>query len=90
MKNNKKGTVSLINPQSTGGDIAESGFQYQANLIAARIPTWLNQNGFTAAIREFFLGDAEASFFFPGQGIKREFVEYKNHRLTQSEFYGQK
>jgi hypothetical protein len=77
---------SLLSPQATGGDIAEGGFQYQANLMTARIPNWLAQDGFTEMIRES-LGDVEATFFVPGVGFRREFVEYKNHRMTPSEFW---
>ena len=54
--------LSLLSPQATGGDIAEGGFQYQANLIVARIPNWLAQDGFTEMIRES-LGDVEAKVF---------------------------
>ncbi|HBZ35416.1 MAG TPA: hypothetical protein DEO33_03190, partial [Rikenellaceae bacterium] len=77
---------SLLSAEATGGDIAESGFQYQASLIASRVPYWLKHDGFTEAIQEA-LGDVEASFFVPERGICREFVEYKNHRLTPSEFW---
>lgn len=77
---------SLLAPQATGGDIAEGGFQYQSNLITARIPNWLSQDGFTEMIRES-LGDVEAKFFVPNVGLVREFVEYKNHRLTPSELW---
>lgn len=77
---------SLLSPQATGGDIAEGGFQYQANLIAVRIPDWLSQDGFSEMTRES-LGDVEAKFFVPNVGLVREFVEYKNHRLTPSELW---
>ena len=85
MSQNRK-ISSLLSPQATGGDIAEGGFQYQANLITARIPNWLAQDGFTEMIRES-LGDVEAKFFLPGRGFCREFVQYKNHRMTPSEFW---
>ena len=77
---------SLLSSQATGGDIAEGGFQYQANLITTRIPNWLAQDGFTEMIRES-LGDVEAKFFVPGRGLCREYVQYKNHRMTPSEFW---
>ena len=79
---------SLSSPQATGGDIAEGGFQYQANLIIARIPNWLAQDGFTEMIRES-LGDVEAKFFVPGRGFRREFIQYKNHRMTPSKFWSE-
>ena len=82
----KHSAVSLLAPQSTGGDIAEGGFQYQANWTIARIPIWLTQDGFTEMIRES-LGDLEAKFFVPGVGWHRELVEYKNHNLTSNEFW---
>ena len=82
----KRKVLSVISPQATGGDIAEGGFQYQANLITARVPNWLIRDGFTEMIRES-LGDVEAKFFVPGKGLRREFVQYKNHRMTPSEFW---
>ena len=86
--NRKHSAVSLLAPQSTGGDIAEGGFQYQTNWIIAQIPIWLAQHGFTEMIRES-LGDVEAKFFVPGVGLRREFVECKNHRLTPSKFWAE-
>ena len=86
--NKNRQISSLISPQATGGDIAEGGFQYQANLITARIPNWLSQDGFTEMIRES-LGDVEAKFFVPGRGFRREFIQYKNHRMTPSEFWSE-
>ena len=85
MSQNRK-ISSLVSSQATGGDIAEGGFQYQANLITARIPNWLSQDGFTEMIRES-LGDVEAKFFVPSSGFRREFVQYKNHNMTPSEFW---
>ena len=85
MSQNRK-ISSLVSSQATGGDIAEGGFQYQANLITARIPNWLSQDGFTEMIRES-LGDVEAKFFVPSSGFRREFVQYKNHSMTPSEFW---
>ena len=82
----KHNTLSLLAPQATGGDNAEGGFQYQINWTIARIPIWLAQNGFTEMIREA-LGDVEAKFFNPSGGFQCEFVEYKNHLLTPSEFW---
>ena len=85
MSQNRK-ISSVLSPQATGGDIAEGGFQYQANLITARIPNWLAQDGFTEMIRES-LGDVEAKFFVPGRGFRREFIQYKKYRMTPSEFW---
>ena len=84
----KHSTGSLLAPQATGGDIAEGGFRYQANLITAQIPIWLAEDGFTEMIRES-LGDVEAKFFIPNVGLTREFVEYKNHLLQPKEFWGE-
>ena len=82
----KQNSLSLIAPQATGGDSAEGGFQYQISWTIARIPIWLVQDGFTEMIRES-LGDVEAKFFVPGIGLRREFVECKNHLLRPSEFW---
>ncbi|MFS0514833.1 SAVED domain-containing protein [Nostoc sp. UIC 10607] len=85
--NPKKNVVpTLLDATATGGDIAEGGFKFQEHLILAQIPNWLACNGFSEIIREA-LGDAEARFFLPEIGITREFVEYKNHKLTPSEFW---
>lgn len=83
---NKHKASSLLAPQATGGDTAEGGFGYQASLITAKVPRWLADDGFTEMIRES-LGDAEAKFFLPGLGITREFIEYKNHQMTPTEFW---
>ena len=85
MTKNQK-TSSLLSPQATGGDIAEGGFQYQTNWITAQIPNWLAQDGFTEMIRES-LGDVEAKFFVPSRDFRRDFIQYKNHRMTPSEFW---
>ena len=44
-------------------------------------PRWIHRDN-----RES-LGDVEAKFFVPGIGLRREFVEYKNHFLRPSEFW---
>ena len=85
MSQNQK-NLSLLLPQSTGGDIAEGGFQYQANSITAQIPNWLAQDGFMEMIREA-LGDVEVKFYAPSGGVNREFVQFKNHPMTPSEFW---
>lgn len=77
---------TLLDPEAKGGDTAEGGFRFQDHLILARIPVWLSCDGFTEMIREA-LGDTEARFFTPADGMVLEFVEYKNHHLTASEFW---
>ena len=77
---------SLLSPQARGGNIAESGFQYQFNSTISQIPNWLSQDGFTEMIREA-LGDTEAKFFVPCIGIQHEFVEYKGYHLKQANFW---
>lgn len=86
--NKKKKISSLLSPEATGGDTAERGFKYQANLIVARISIWLSNDGFTEMIREA-LGDVEAKFFSPSHGISREYIEYKNHLLQPKEFWSE-
>lgn len=78
-------TPSLLEPQSRGGDIAEGGFSFQEQVMLARIPAWLAQDGFTAMIREG-IGDVEAKFFVPGRGFAIEFLEVKDHTLQPSKF----
>lgn len=84
--NAKREPLSLLSRQATGGDIAESGFQYQANWTTARIPSWLAQEGFTAMICEA-LGDVEAKFFVPGDGFQRELVQCKSHPVNPAKFW---
>ena len=81
-------TPSLLEPQSRGGDIAESGFSFQDHIILARIPTWLAQEGFTAMVKEG-IGDVEAKFFLPGHGFIKELLEVKDHQLLPSEFWSE-
>ena len=85
-QNDEQLTPSLLEPQSKGGDIAESGFSFQDNILMARIPAWLAKEGFTNMIRES-IGDIEANFFIPGSGFIKEFLEVKNHSLTPTEFW---
>lgn len=82
----KSNPGSLLGKEATGGEIAEHGFTFQEGMLLARIPMWLAKSGFSQAIREA-LGDTEARFFVPGRGSCREFNEYKDHRLTPSEFW---
>jgi hypothetical protein len=85
-KTNDNPRPSLLEPEARGGDTAEGGFFFQENVILARVPGWLAQDGFTAMIREA-VGDAEAKFFVPGRGFVIEYVEVKNHPLTPAEFW---
>lgn len=86
MSDKKSKPGSLLAKEATGGEVAEHGFSFQEAMLLARVPVWLAQSGFSQAIREA-LGDTEAMFFVPGEGRCREFNEYKDHRLTPSEFW---
>ena len=86
MSEKKSKLGSLLEKDATGGEIAEHGFSFQEGMLLARLPAWLAQSGFSQVIREA-LGDTEANFFVPGRGSCREFNEYKDHRLTPSEFW---
>lgn len=77
---------SLLERQSRGGDIAEGGINFQADVVLSMIPKWLRMEGFTSMLREGIL-DAEAKFFIPGRGYKREGIEVKNHLISKSEFW---
>lgn len=79
-------TPSLFEPQSRGGDIAEAGFSFQESILLIKVPSWLAQEGFTALIREA-IGDTEAQFFHPRQGIRKELLEVKNHLVDFKEFW---
>lgn len=86
MSDEKISRPSLLEPESTGGDIAEGGFEFQRNLILYKIPYWLSFEGFTSLIWES-IGDIEAKFFLPGKGLVNEAVEAKNHQVTPKEFW---
>ncbi|HDR7766558.1 CD-NTase-associated endodeoxyribonuclease Cap4 [Bacillus paranthracis] len=79
---------SLLEPESTGGDIAGGGFDFQRNLILNKIPYWLSFDGFTSLIWES-IGDIEAKFFVPGKGMTIEAIEAKNHNMTPAKFWGE-
>lgn len=86
MSEDKMPKPSLLEPESTGGDIAEGGFEFQRNLILYKIPYWLSFEGFTSLIWES-IGDFEAKFFIPGKGLVNEVLEAKNHQVTPTEFW---
>jgi hypothetical protein len=79
---------SLLEPQATGGDVAERGFSFQASYILTCICRWLSQDGFTSMVQEA-MGDTEANFFVPGRGYEKELVEVKNYPLTPSVFWNE-
>lgn len=87
MKNeNGKQSPSLLEKESTGGDIASSGFDFQAYLILCKLPHWLSFDGFSSVIWES-VGDIEAKFFDPQKGEVIEAIEAKDHRITPREFW---
>lgn len=77
---------SLLERQSRGGDIGEGGINFQADVVLSMIPRWLKMEGFTLMVRES-MGDAEAKFFVPGPGYKKEFIEVKDHQTSPAEFW---
>lgn len=77
---------SLLERQSRGGDIGEGGINFQADVVLSMIPRWLRMEGFTSMVRES-MGDAEAKFFVPGRGYKKEFIEVKDHQIRPAEFW---
>ncbi len=85
-KKNSKPTPSLLEPQSTGGEIAQKGFTFQDGVLLSQLPKWLAQEGFTAIASEL-IGDIEIKFFIPGQGMIIDLWEAKDHRVTPAEFW---
>ena len=77
---------SLLERQSRGGDIGEGGINFQADVVLSMIPRWLRMEGFTSMVRES-MGDAEAKFFVPRRGYKKEFIEVKDHLIKPAEFW---
>lgn len=86
MSDKTKLTPSLLERESTGGDIASTGLDFQAYLILSKIPYWLSFEGFSSVIWEG-IGDIEAKFFAPGKGQVIEAVEAKDYDLTPSTFW---
>lgn len=82
----RRARPSLLEPQATGGEIAEAGFSFQLGVMLAQLPLWLAHEGFTAVTREAF-GDIEVRYFVPHLGAVRELIETKDHRLTPAEFW---
>lgn len=84
--NSQASEPSLLERQSRGGDIGEGGINFQADVVLSMIPRWLRMEGFTSMVRES-MGDAEAKFFAPGRGYKKEFIEVKDHLINPAEFW---
>jgi len=78
--------LSLLSREASGGDIAEGGSIFQANVVVSAVCRWLADEGFSQLSRES-LGDVEAKFFVPGQEFQLEFIEAKNHSLEPTEFW---
>lgn len=79
---------SLLGRRERGGDIAEGGFFYQDNVVLSYIPRWLAQDPFTEMTRES-ISDAEAKFFVPGRGYRREAVQVKNYTPKPAQFWSE-
>lgn len=88
MSEKKTEPITLLSPEATGGDIATTGFAFQDDVLIAKLPRFLAEDGFTAIIRESIF-DFEASFFsFPG-GTRREGYEAKDYSLTPGQFWAE-
>lgn len=83
---NRAAVPSLLERQSRGGDIGEGGVTFQAEAVLAMVPAWLAEEGFTSLVRES-IGDAEAKFFVPGVGYRKDLIESKDHTISPSEFW---
>ncbi len=84
----KKMNLSLLSREASGGDIAEGGSIFQANVVISAVCRWLADESFSQLSRES-LGDVEAKFFVPGQEFQLEFIEAKNHSLEPTEFWAE-
>lgn len=84
--NSQANEPSLLERQSSGGDIGEKGNSFQADAVLSMIPKWLGMEGFTSMVREG-MGDTEAKFFVPGRGYKKEFIEVKGKQLDPNDFW---
>lgn len=85
-KKKAKSTPSLLEPQSTGGQIAQKGFVFQDGVLLSQLPKWLAHEGFSALTRES-IGDTEVKFFVPGPGYLIDLWEAKDHPVTPAEFW---
>ncbi|MFO0840897.1 MAG: SAVED domain-containing protein [Gemmataceae bacterium] len=88
MSENNPKPVSLLAPESTGGDIATTGFGFQDAVLMAKLPRFLAEDGFTAVIREAVC-DFEASFFSVEGGVRREGFEAKDYLITPATFWAE-
>src|SRR5262245_3044664 len=86
--NEPRAVPSLLERQSSGGDIGDVGINFQADVVLSYIPKWLSVEGFTSMLREGMV-DAEAMFFVPGHGYKREAVEVKDNVVIPSKFWAE-
>ena len=87
-RNDTSTRPSLLERQSRGGDIGEGGINFQAEVVLSYIPKWLRREGFTSMLREGIV-DAEAMFFVPGRGYKKEAIEVKDHSVIPSKFWAE-
>jgi len=86
MASNNSKPVSLVERESTGGEIASSGFDFQDNFLVTKIPYFLSFQGFTSLTQES-IADIEVKYFVPGVGEKIEAFEVKDHQVTPKEFW---
>lgn len=78
--------VTLLEPESRGGEIASSGFEFQDYFLVTKIPQFLSFQGFTALAHES-IADLEVKYFMPGAGEKIEAFEVKDHYVPPKEFW---
>lgn len=78
--------VSLVERESTGGEIASSGFDFQDKFIVIKIPYFLSFQGFTALTHES-IEDIEVKYFIPGVGEKIEAFQVKDNHVKPKRFW---
>jgi len=78
--------VSLLEPESRGGEIASLGFDFQDKFLLTKIPYFLSFQGFTALTHES-IEDIEVKYFVPGTGEKIEAFQVKDNRVKPKAFW---
>lgn len=82
----KPKTATLFEQQSTGGEVARSGFEYQDAYLLQHFPLYLSQAAFSHAVSEL-LGDIEVRYHRPAGGTYCLLYEAKGYKLGEKELW---
>ena len=86
-KDETHNSPSLLERESTGGDIASGGLSFQEAIVLSYLPMWLAKNSFASFSYEM-MGDSEAKFFTPECEVI-ELYEMKEQTVTPNLFWNE-